>query len=123
MSSAAQAYGGIDLRGRVETATPHGLVQLLFDELLATMRQAELCIRNKDRTRKSERVTRALTILHGLEANLDHARGGDLAGHLSSVYRQARADITAASRLEDADRAKSASLLIAEIAGAWRAIA
>lgn len=123
MKSAAQLYGGVDLRGRVESLPPHGLVQLLFDELLGAMRQAELCIRNSDRARKGERVSRALAILGGLESSLDHQKGGALAERLSGVYRQVRAEIMAASRADDADRARSATAKIAEIAGAWRAIA
>lgn len=123
MKSAAQLYGGVDLRGRVESLSPHGLVQLLFDELLGAMRQAELCIRNSDRVRKGERVSRALAILGGLESSLDHQKGGALAERLSGVYRQVRAEIMAASRADDADGARSATAKIAEIAGAWRAIA
>ena len=123
MRSAAQLYGGVDLRGRVEAASPHGLVQLLFDELLGAMRQAELCIRNSDRARKGERVARALSILGGLESSLDHARGGALAERLAGVYRHARAEIVAASKSDDADRAHGATDMIAEIAAAWRAIA
>ena len=123
MKQAAQLYGGVDMRGRVEAATPHGLVQLLFDELLGAMRQAELCIRNCDRARKGERVSRALAILGGLESSLDHGCGGDLAETMANVYRKARAEIMAASRADDAERARGAAGMIAEIADAWRAIA
>ena len=122
MSNAAAAYGGVDLRGRVESLSPHGLVQLLFDELLGAMRQTELCIRGGDRARKSERVSRAVAIINGLESGLDYGKGGAVAENLSKVYRQARAEIVAASRNDDADRARGATEMVAGIAGAWREI-
>lgn len=122
MTNAAAAYGGVDLRGRVEALSPHGLIQLLFDELLAAMRQTELCIRNRDRARRSERVSRAVAIINGLESSLDHGKGGAVAENLSRVYRQARAEIVAACRNDDGDRARRATELVAEIAGAWRII-
>ena len=118
----AQLYGGVDLRGRVEAASPHGLIQLLFDELVGAMRQAELCIRNKDMARKGQRVSRALAILASLESSLDHEKGGEIAASLSAVYRQARSELLAASRTDDPVRARGAADLIGEIAAAWRQI-
>lgn len=116
-------YGEVDMRGRVEAATPHGLVQMLFDELVAALRQAELCIRNGDIERKSEKISRALSILHGLEASLDFEKGGDVADSLVTVYRNVRAEVLAANRHNAPERARSAGAMIAEVSEAWRAIA
>lgn len=115
-------YGEVDMRGRVEAATPHGLVQMLFDELVASLRQAELCIRNGDMERKSDKISRALSILQGLEATLDFEKGGDVADSLAAVYRNARAEILAANRHNDPERARGACAMLSEIADAWRAI-
>lgn len=115
-------YGEVDLRGRVEAATPHGLVQMLFDELIGSLRQAELCIRNGDLERKSEKIGRALSILQGLEATLDFEKGAEVADSLAAVYRNARAEILAANRHNEPERARSACAMISEIATAWKSI-
>lgn len=120
--NAAQLYGGVDLRGRIEQSSPHGLIQILFDELVGAIRQAELCIRNHDIARKGQRVSRALSILASLESSLDHEKGGEIADSLSSVYRQARSELLSASRTDDPARARGAADLIGEIAAAWRQI-
>jgi flagellar protein FliS len=117
------SYGAVDVRGRVEHASPHMLVQMLFDELLSTLRQADLCIRNRDLERKSDRVSRALSIIHGLESSLDFSKGGDVAESLASIYAHVRGEIAGANRHNDPDRIRGAIDVVSEVADAWRGIA
>src|SRR3546814_2683984 len=76
---ARQSYAAVDTMTRTEQASPHRLIELLYDELLACLRQSEIALRNGDMPLKSSRLSKALSILHGLESSLDFASGGEVA--------------------------------------------
>jgi flagellar secretion chaperone FliS len=114
-------YRDVDVNARVEGANPHGLVQILFDELqksLDALRAAEAA---NDPARRNAAQARATSILHGLEASLDYQRGGDIAVNLGRIYREGRRLITTIGPARGAaiDEARA---MLGEIAGAWRAI-
>ncbi|NIJ09591.1 flagellar protein FliS [Sphingomonas vulcanisoli] len=90
MMAAYARYSEVDVKARVEGASPHGLILILFEELqkaLATMAAAE---RAGDRGRSLTVQARALSMLHGLETGLDYERGGEIADTLGKIYREAR---------------------------------
>ena len=68
------------------------------------------------------RQSRALSILHGLEASLDFEKGGEIAASLAAIYARARHMVLAAGRDNDADAVAGAREMIGEIASAWDAI-
>mgnify|MGYP003576456337 FL=1 len=117
-----QIYQTVDLNSRVGGATPHGLVELLYDDLLLALRQAAFAMERGQHERKSERVTRALSVLFALEGGLDFAKGGEVAASLSSLYRGARERVTRASIANDAQTVRDVAEGIAEIAAAWKQI-
>jgi len=129
MFGTATAYGGagaryrtIDVSSRLEGASPHRLVGILFDELLRAIEAGQAAARRGDRGKRAEREARALSILHGLEASLDFQKGGEIAASLSSIYREARRLITLGSRENRIEPAEQARAMLAEIAGAWDSI-
>lgn len=117
-----QHYQTVDVRSRVEGASPHQLVQLLFDEMMAALQQAELSIKVNNLARKSERLSKALAILHALEASLNFEKGGEIAIGLAQLYQYAREQIIAGNRDNDPARIQAAVGPLNEIAGAWRQI-
>lgn len=125
---AMKGYGGgaqyrrLDLAARVEGASPHALVALLFDELLVSLEATAAAQRAHDLNRRGPRQTRALAILHALEASLDYKQGGDIADGLAAIYREARRLTVAGCRDDAPDLIDDARAIIAEIAGAWRSI-
>lgn len=119
---ARQSYAAIDTDTRVVQASPHRLIELLYEELQACLRQAAFAVEGGNLALKSQRISKALSILHGLEASIDAERGGEVAASLASVYSGVRELAiggntgNAAAPLEEAARA------VSEIAEAWRAI-
>lgn len=112
--TAASAYARIDRASRVEGASPHRLIAVLFDELLATI--ATLRVDPSAHATKAK----ALSILSALEASLDHTRGGEVAAALGRVYAVTRAAI---ERVEnDPKWCEFAREQIMPVAEAWRAI-
>lgn len=121
-AAASRRYAAVDAGSKVEGATPHQLVKILFDELVLAMDAAALAMRAGDRRKTSDKQTRALTLLHALESSLDYEKGGDVAVSLAVVYREARRRMLAAVAGNDAEALLGARALIAEIADAWSKI-
>lgn len=119
---ALKRYAAVDTGSRVEGATPHQLVRILFDELILALDTAALALKAGDRHKSLDRQTRALAILHALETSLDHERGGDIAMHLSVVYREVRRRTLQATATNDPGPMEQARSFIADIAIAWNQI-
>ncbi|MGF7169872.1 flagellar protein FliS [Sphingobium xanthum] len=119
---AAKRYAAIDTGSRVEGATPHQLVRILYDELLLCLDTALVALKTGDRHKWLDRQTRALTILHALETSLDFDRGGDVATSLATVYREVRRRMLTATTVSDPAPMEAARGFIADIAAAWTEI-
>ena len=115
-------YRDVDVSARIEGASPHGLIMILFEELLKgvdTLRAAE---RTGDAWRHAAVQARATSILHGLEAGLDYEKGGEIAVSLGRIYKEARrllATPAGAERMPALDQARA---MLGDIAGAWASI-
>src|SRR3546814_18406467 len=87
--AARARYQSIDMTSRIEGASPHGLVAILFDELLKALDAMTAAIRRGDLGQRGTRQARALSILHGLEASLDFEKGGAIADGLAAKIGRA----------------------------------
>lgn len=120
--NAARRYTAIDAGSRVEGATPHQLVRILFDELLLALDTAIFAMKSGDRHKCVDRQTRALAILHALETSLDFERGGEIAMSLAVIYREVRRRTLKATATDDPEPMQASRGYIADIAGAWNQI-
>lgn len=119
---ALRQYAAVDTGSRVEGATPHQLVRVLFDELLLALDTATLALKAGNRHQCLDRQTRALAILHALETSLDFEQGGEIAISLATVYREVRKRTLQASAENDPAMMETARGFIADIADAWSQI-
>lgn len=117
--AATRRYAAVHTGGRIEGASPHALVKILFDELLLAMDAAALAERQGDRAKASEKHARALSILHALETSLDFEQGGEIAMGLAQIYREARRLLILGAQQRSVDEVEQAHDIIAEIADAW----
>ncbi len=115
-------YRQIDIVGRTGESSPQQLVGLLYEELGRALRSAAAAIENGNRQVRSEKATRALSILFALEAGLDFERGGPLSVTLAGLYRGARARLIDASLGEDPAPFLDVATNIAQIADAWQSL-
>jgi flagellar protein FliS len=123
--AARARYRDVDLNSRVEGASPHRLIGILFEELtrtLDTMAAALAAGSGSFRAGMPERRARATSILLGLEGSLDHAQGGELSAGLAAVYREARRLIGDALARNDPAPIVQARTMLGEIAEAWSRI-
>jgi flagellar protein FliS len=120
--AARNRYQTVDLASRIEGAEPHALVGILFEELLKALDAMGAAVRARDFSQRGTRQSRALSILHGLEASLDFEQGGDIAQSLSAIYREARRLVIAAGRDNDEAPLLRAREMLGEIASAWASL-
>jgi flagellar secretion chaperone FliS len=121
--SAASFYADVDRASRALGATPHGLVALLYDELLLALGVARRAARRGDRRLYEEKRERAVLLLGALDHGLDHRRNPALADALSATYRGLSVALVRASPPEAAEVLDRVSASISELAEAWSQIA
>lgn len=119
---AGARYRNVDMSSRLEGASPHGLVAILFEELIRAIETSQAADRRGDRGKRAERQARALSILHALEASLDFDNGGEIATSLSSIYREARRLISVGARHGQPAMVEQARTMLADLASAWESI-
>ncbi len=114
-------YRAVDVNARVEGASPHQLIVILFEELMKALDSLRAAEAAGDRGRAAPLQSRALSILHGLETGLDMEKGGEIAQSLAKIYREARRLIAIPGGGRDA-ALEQARAMLADVAGAWAAI-
>lgn len=120
-AAARARYRDLDLSTKVEGASPHRLIAILFEELLKSLDTIAAAFAAGVAPYASgmpERRARATAILLGLEGSLDHDNGGELAARLTAIYREARGLLGKG----DAASVAAARVMIADIAEAWNSI-
>ncbi|MBP6031215.1 MAG: flagellar protein FliS [Sphingobium sp.] len=120
--SASRRYAAVHAGSRIESATPHGLVRILFEELLLAIDAAALAMERGDRPKANDKYIRSLSIIHALDSSLDLDNGGDIAVGLAQIYRETRRLMIAAHQSGNAADARKAHAIISEIADAWNKI-
>ncbi|MBU3730134.1 MAG: flagellar export chaperone FliS [Beijerinckiaceae bacterium] len=121
--NAIRAYQQAEQDFFVDGADAHGLVEILYRELISALERAEAAIAAKDYALRAQEVTRALTIIYVLGSSLDFEKGGEVAVSLGQFYEWARVNVIEASRVASAERLETVRKAVADIADAWRSIA
>lgn len=119
---AASAYKRVSVETSVDGASPHQLVNLLFDALLQSLSLARAALERGDQTLKCEQLGKAVRLIEeGLKAALDDA-GGEVTGNLRTVYSYAVRCLTEANLKNDIEKVREVIGLIEPIADAWKQI-
>lgn len=120
---ANQHYRTLELQSRVASASPHGLVSILYEELIRALDLIILAHSRGNPISGSKQHGKALSILIALETSIDFPNGGDLAPVLQRIYRSAMRALNAAARSNDISDVKDVREAISDIAYAWNALA
>lgn len=120
---ANQHYRDMELQSRVASASPHGLVSLLYEELLRTLDLLAATAKRGSAISGNPHQAKALSIIIALESSIDFANGGDPASVLQRIYRSAVHRLNEAARTNDAGSIAELRDAISEIAYAWAALA
>jgi flagellar protein FliS len=122
-SYASSAYAAVQIETDVAGASPHRLVQLLFEAALAAVHRATERMRARDVATKGTAISKAIQIIEeGLIASLDLSAGGELAERLRELYRYMTKRLLLASVQNDPAGLEEVARLLAELRDAWATI-
>lgn len=120
----ANAYRQVGTETGISGATPHKLVQMLFDGFSEAVAQARGALRGRQIEAKGRAISRALAILgDGLQAGLNMSAGGRLAADLDDLYTYVALRLTQANLRNDESALDECVALMEPIRSAWAQIA
>ncbi len=120
--SAIQSYASVRVQSGVEDASPHRLIQMLFEGALERIAQAKGAMQQNQIARKGELIGKAINIVGGLQGSLNDSEGGELAANLDSLYDYVIRRLVQANRENQPDYLNECAQLLGEIKSAWDAI-
>lgn len=82
----ASIYKQVDLKTRIEDASPHRLVQMLFEGALGAIAEARGATLREDIAAKGQMVTKAVNIISALRDSLNMDVGNELPYDLERLY-------------------------------------
>ena len=115
-------YEAMAYSSRIEGASPHELVSILYEELVLALTLLGFSMRAKESTKSNAQFGRASGIIHALEAGLDHDLGGALAETLAGIYRSARTEMMIARETSNADRIERLAQAFTDMSDNWKKI-
>jgi flagellar protein FliS len=119
----ANAYRQVGNQTAVASASPHRLIEMLFEGLMDALAQARGALRAGQIEVKGRALSRAARIVdEGLRAALDLRDGGELAADLHALYGYLTMRLTAANLRNDEALIDECQRLLSPLQDAWRAI-
>lgn len=119
MSAALAAYR----RNSIDTASPGGLVVMLYDRLLTALDRAEaaLGLPRPDIESAHREFTRSQDIVLELLSSLDRS-AGPIVGSLARLYEYCHHQLVEANLLKDIGPALPVRSIFSDLRGAWASI-
>ncbi|NKB98037.1 MAG: flagellar export chaperone FliS [Pseudomonadales bacterium] len=121
-NTSIDAYRQLELQTKVDGATPHELIDMLFNGARDKLNQAEGYIERGDIEARTAAVNTVVEILVGLQASLDHDKGPDVAGNLDSLYDYMQRRMFQANADNDLVALREVRDLLDTVQSAWVAI-
>ena len=120
---AANAYRQVSAHSGVESASPHQLIQMLFDGLFQSLNAARGALQRGDIEEKGRHNSKAVRILQeGLVVGLDLEKGGELAANLKLLYDYSVAQLTKANVRNDEHLVEEVINVLQPVAQGWKEI-
>lgn len=113
------AYKSVSLNSDVSSASPHRLVQMLYEGALSKLAEAKGAIERKDIEMRSNLLSKVSAIVLELSASLDKEKGGELSENLDDLYLYMREQLMLANLNNDAAKIDEVHDLLLELKEAW----
>ena len=107
---------------QVDTASPLGLVILLYDRAIALLTKAKDEIAEKQYEAKGHSLDKATDIIHELLTTLDKDKGGEIAVSLANLYNYVLREIADANSKLNAKSLDNAIKVLSELRESWDSI-
>ena len=121
--AALRQYQTVNTQVQVLDASPHRLIQMLFEGGLARLAQAKGALERGQTSLKGELLGKAIAIIGGLREGLDHQKGGEIAANLDSLYEYMVSRLVEANVNNDVALVDEVAGLLREVKTGWDGIA
>ncbi len=121
-SKAMGQYKQVGMDINAASASPHQLIEMLFDGVLEKISVAKGAIERADIEVKGMKIGGAITIIDGLRASLDKGSGEELAENLDNLYIYMQRRLLEANLTNDLTVLNEVSGLLGDVRSAWIAI-
>ncbi|AAV89276.1 flagellar biosynthesis protein FliS [Zymomonas mobilis subsp. mobilis ZM4 = ATCC 31821] len=121
-SRAAARYRDVDIDSKVMNATPHGLITLLYEELIREFNVYKSALEQGDREKRYQAQAKIFRLIGNLESSLDFEKGGEVARSLFRSYAYIRHNFGQTIKTLDPVPLKDAQKAVADLLSAWTEI-
>ena len=116
MRDPARIYRESAVRG----ASPMGLIVILYDEIVRSVREAQRAFERGDIEARTKAMTHAVEVIGYLQSILDFEKGGDVARNLSNFYNVMRAKLLDIHISPTQEGLEMLAREFAKVAAAWQ---
>lgn len=121
-ATAMREYQEISTKLQIEEASPHRLIQLMMERVLAKIAMARGFMDQDDVSRKGEMIGDAISIINGLQVSLNHDADKRMASNFDALYDYMTRRLLQANLDSDPEILREVSGLMGELKEAWDAI-
>ena len=122
--SAVQKYQTTDVYSKVETASKHGFIQIVLEDLSQNLKLLKFSIENEEKLskNKSKSFGRIITSLTILTSSLDFDNGEPIASNLFKLYEYCKKIVLDSYKNLNTKGLDDTIIIIDDILSAWREI-
>lgn len=120
--AALKSYAKVQYRSNVDVASPHKLIDMLFEGAIERIAQAKGAMQFGDIALKGQKISSAISVVGGLRESLNTDAGGDLAHNLDNLYLYIQRILASAHSKNEVKYLDEAATLLADLHSAWKQI-
>lgn len=121
--TALNSYAKVHYNANIGVASPHKLIQMLYDGATQRITQAKGAMEYGQIELKGKKINEAISIVNGLRENLNKDEGAELAENMDALYIYIQSILSKAHLKNEANYLDEAGELLATMSSAWREIA
>ncbi|AQS38905.1 flagellar biosynthetic protein FliS [Shewanella psychrophila] len=122
MRRSLQSYRKVSLDNEIAVASPHRIIQMMFEGALQRIAQSRYAIGNNDLATKGLNIGKAIGIINGLNSSLNMDAGGEMIGNVSALYDFMLRRLSEANINNDIQALDDVSEILRTIKEGWDAI-
>lgn len=120
--TALKSYAKVQYRANIEVASPHRLIEMLYEGAVDRLIQAKGAMQHGNIELKGKKINGAVSIVGGLRESLNEEAGGELAMNLDGLYVYIQRLLTTAHINNDVSKLDEAITLLSDLRDAWKQI-
>lgn len=119
----AKTYKSIEIQSKINTASPHQLINLLFEGLLEKLRFAHESAQRAETSSMNEAISTAIEIVGELHSSLSTQVESELPYNLARLYEYIQRQLLRARISNSVQILEEIAALVEPIADGWQTIA